>query len=280
MKKFLKIFIIVLLVVASIAGTCYFFFVNIKKKNNTTSSISESLFSSEKNKFDTELKNVSTWVNSDGTDSRIELIIKTNNNLDDIVEVLASYYVESDTKINNERIAKSFNEVVESRDLLNKMLEEYKIKKASAFFNRHLGANDLYKQSSAYLVDYAVFANYLNASLQVNKASDLKFSMFEIYCNIVIDTFGNLNTSLDNVIVNNSSNINKINSMFKIKNSYIVTSVSPFDKNINLFNKVYYQCNKMEFASDFARNISVVSSPNQTTNEKLAMYYLKQIFGV
>lgn len=280
MKKFLKVFIIVLLVLATIAGTCYFFFRNLKKKNNTTSSISEYIFAQEKTQFDDELQNVSNWVNSDNSDARINLIIATSNNLDDIVEVLSSYYVLSDTKINNERISKSFNNVLSARALLNDMAAEYKIKKDSSYFNRHLGANDFYEQSCVYLVNYAVFANHLNASLQLNKSSDIKFSMFEIYCNVVINTFSDVNTSATNVVVKSTTNINKINTIFKIKNSYVETNVGQFHQNINLFNQVYYNCNKMEFASNLASNISSVSSADQPTNEKMATYYFKQIFGV
>lgn len=280
MKKFLKVFIIVLLVVAAIAGTCYFFFKNLKEKNNTTSSISEYLYSDSKSEFNLELQSIGSLVNSDGTDSRIDLLIKTNANLDSIVEILASYYVPTDTKINNERIAKSFNEVVASRNLLSSMMSEYKIKKDSEYFNRHIGANDFYKQTCSYFVEYAKFANYLNSNLSLNKSSDIKFSMFEIYCNVVIDTFAKTTVTSSKVVISNSVNINKINGIFKLQNSYIVTKVNPFDKLINTFNNAYYDCNKMEFASNIASNIATVNGSNQPTNEKVATYYFKQIFGV
>ncbi len=279
MKKFLKVFIFVLLVIASVAGTCFFFFKNLKEKNNTTPSFSAILFSQEQKEFNESLALMSAVVNSDATDKRLEVVIKTQNNLDEILKVLVSYHVENNTQINNERISKAFKQFNADKALLQNMVSEYLIKKDSTYFDRHLGANDFYKQACNYLMSYAQLVNYVNMDLNLNKSVDLKFSMFEIYCNVVTTSFNTTKINASRVMIENSANINKINDILKIENSFVVTKVSPFESIVNEFNRYYYNSNKTEFAKNLANNILIVNS-NQGNNEQIATYYFKQIFGV
>ena len=279
MKKFLKVFIIVLLVIASVAGTCFFFFRNLKEKNNTTPSFSAILFSQEQKEFNESLNLMSAVVNSDATDKRLEVIIKTQNNLDEILKVLVSYHVENNTQINNERISKAFKQFDADKTLLQNMVDEYLIKKDSSYFDRHLGANDFYRQACNYLMSYARLVNYINMDLSLNKSVDLKFSMFEIYCNVVTTSFNTTKVTSSKVEIENASNINKINDLLVINDSFIVTAVDPFSSVINEFNRYYYNSNKTEFAKNLANNILMVNS-NQGNNEQIATYYFKQIFGV
>ena len=280
MKKFLKIFIIVLLVVSAVGTTCYLFFKNMKENDNTTVSIAGILYSENKTKFNNSLSTMSSVVNSDGTDNRLNLIIKTNSNLDEIVEVLASYHIENNTKINNEKISKVLKQVNSSKKLLGKMIDEYNIKKNSTYFDKHLGANDFYSEACNYLVKYARFANLINADLNLNKNCDLKFSMFDVYTQVVMNSFNQTKVENSKVIIYSEYNINKINSIFKMENSIVETKVSPYAVEVNRFVEAYYDCNKTEFAKYLASNISIVTSENQTTKEKIATYYFKQIFNV
>ena len=280
MKKFLKVFIIVLLVIASVAGTCYFFFKNMKERDNTTASIAGVLYSEEKSEFNSNLQVISALMNSDSTDTRLNLIITTNAKMDQITKILASYHIANNTKINNERISKAFNQFNSSRNLLTAMINEYNIKKDSSYFNRHTGANDLYSQACNYLISYARFINYVNSDLNLNKSCDIKFSMFDVYTHVVMTSFNETKTENSMVIIKNAANINKINSILQIDNSIIKTEVNTFAKEINLFSDAYYNCNKTEFAANLATNITLVTSSNQDTNEKIATYYLKQIFKV
>ncbi|MBQ8615429.1 MAG: hypothetical protein IJ415_02565 [Clostridia bacterium] len=280
MKNFLKVFIIIILVIGTIGGTCYFFFRNMEEKDNTTASIAGELYSESKLQFNQSLLTMNALVNSDGTDDRLALLIETNSQVDEIVEVLASYHIENDTKINNEKISKALNQVSASRSLINSMVAEYSIKKDSSYFNRHLGANDFYQEFCNYLVSYAKFANLVNANLSVNKQIDLKFNMFDIYTNVVMNTFNQTITSNLKVIVKDAYNINKINDILQIDNSLIETEVERFAIEINYFNEAYNNCNKTDFATNLVSNIATVTNADQTTNEKIATYYFKQIFGV
>ena len=64
-----------------------------------------------------------------------------------------------------------------------------------------------------------------------------------------------------------------------IQQSHIVTSVHAFDKVINDFNKYYNISNKITFANDLTYNINNVSSETGT-NEEIATYYFKLIYGI
>ncbi len=269
--------------VSVVVGTCVFFFRKHEKKNNTTESL-VAYFNSESNdSFKQKMSNMSSLVNSDGTDSRLNIIIETNENLDSIVNVLISYHIESGTKINDEGIANSFKKVKSSKSTLEAMMNEYIIKATSTYFDRHLGANDFYIKASKYLVQYAEFAKLINNSVDVDKNADVKFNVFDVYSNVVIQTFKFLNTDqslTSKVVVNNVSNIVIMNNRFTIINSIVQTSTPLFSKNNNDFNKYYNNCNKTEFASRLAENVGTVTSVEQDNNEKIATYYFKMIMGL
>jgi len=279
MRKFLKVFIIVLLVIASIVGTCYFFFSNLKKKNNTTASFAEILFSESNQEFDADLYKMSFYVNGDGTDDRVDLIVETNDQLQEVWIVLSTYFVENDTKINHEKISKALNQYASAKNLLNNMMQEYTIKKDSIYFDRHLGANDFYNQSCNYLVKFAKLLNLINANLKINKNADFKFSMFDVYTNLVINTFSSIKQEIY-LVVEDEQTISNINNIMLIDNGIITTDVEPFAKEINQFNELYHSCNKGEFSKNLGSNLQTVTNENQTTNEKLATYYFKRILGI
>lgn len=281
-KKFLKVFIISVLVLAVIVGTCFFFFRKNKIKDNTTESLVK-YFNSEKSvEFKNDIENISELVNSDGTDARINLIINTNNKLDLISDVLISYYVENGTKVNDEKIASSFRSLKSSKSKLISMMDEYEIKSGSAFFDRHLGANDFYIEASRYLIEYAKFSKSLNEELSVDRKADVKFNMFDVYANVVEKTFAGLNKdekTTARVEVNNSGNLGILNNRMAIIDSTIQTSV-PYGKDCRNFNEYYAKCDKTEFVTKLAQNLGTVTNADQDNNEKIATYYFKLILGL
>jgi hypothetical protein len=280
MKKFLKVFIIVLLVVAVVAGTCVFFFKRMEKRNNTTESLA-GMFAGEANKkFNEDLSFINSIVKAGGTDNRIELIVETNKNLDSILLSLITFHIGNDFKINDKEISKAVDSLNHARSVMNSMMVEYNIKKDSEFFNRQLGINDFYKQSCSYFVNYANLIKLINDDLNVNRMADAKYNIYDVYANVVIQTFSSTNaSSVQNapVVITNSANINKINSYFKQNDSFFKTS-NVFDSNVSNFNRYYMNCNKSLFASEFANNVENVTTENQSTNEKIATYYFKLIF--
>ena len=121
----------------------------------------------------------------------------------------------------------------------------------------------------------------LNESIKsVDKTSDFKFSMFEIYANVVIDAFNHTKETDGRVLIENTSNIDILNDVFVLENSFMKTKVEQFSLIVNLFNQYYHKCNKMMFASNLSSNIEKVTSEQQVSNEKVATYYFKEIYGI
>ena len=281
MKKFLKVLIIVLLVLGAVGGTTYFFFKNNKKKSGDTGSLVNMLTSQQKLDFNNDLRKMRTIVNSDLTDNRLTVIIETNDKLDQVVYNLLSYYINTNTTINNIPIKEQLDVVNANRALLGDMIKEYNIKKDSVFFDRHLGANDFYKNASVYLVEYAKFTDMLNNYTKVNnKNADIKFAMIEVYTDVVENTFSKVVKNAKNLNeIENASNISLINDKMFIDNSYI-QSTQAYTANASNFVKYYNNCNKQNFASSLANNVTTVTSAEQANNELIATYYFKLIFGI
>lgn len=281
MKKFLKVLIIVLLVLGAVGGTTYFFFKNNKKKSGDTGSLVNMLTSQQKLDFNNDLRKMRTIVNSDLTDNRLTVIIETNDKLDQVVYGLLSYYLDTNTTINNIPIKEQLDVVNANRALLGDMIKEYNIKKDSVFFDRHLGANDFYKNASVYLVEYAKFTDMLNDYTKVNnKNADIKFAMIEVYTDVVENTFSKVVKNAKNLNeIENASNISLINDKMFIDNSYI-QSTQAYTANASNFVKYYNNCNKQNFASSLANNVTTVTSAEQANNELIATYYFKLIFGI
>ena len=288
MKKFLKVFIIILSIVAVVAGTAFFFFRKLEEKNNKTGSIIELLQSEDKIKFDEDLIYVSDVLTND-SDSRLELVLKTSKKLDEITLDLSTYNIQNNTSINDKNISQKLKQVNSLRSSMSGMIVEFKIKDAnSTIFNEKEGANDLFKQSCYYLTEYANLVKMLNIN---SNYDDLKFNMFELYANVVIDSFSVSNLIYDGADktfnLDNKANIEKMNAILKIRNSRIVRiSNEGLDNetveilnssDVNKFNRFYSQSDKALFAKELSSNLTY---NNQSTVEKKAAYYLKLVFGI
>ena len=280
MKKFIKVFIIVLLVVAVVAGTAFFFFRKIEEKNNTSASIAAITNPKGTSEFYAQLDEMKDLVNSDGTDNRLDIVIETCERLDQYIFALSTYYIDTDTKINNEKIANLTNQLSASKSLMSSMVQEYNIKKESSYFDRHLGANDFYKQACSHIITSANLLKEINNNINVNKDADIKFSMFECYANVAIQTFTSTQVVNSKIVIKDSSNIQIMHKNVEFNGSLVETETSAFGSEIRSFNKYYSDCNKTEFASKLAENISSVNSVEQDSNEKIATYYFKLIYGI
>ncbi len=279
MKKFLKVFIVVLLVLAVVGVTCYFFFKKLKEKDNTTPSFASFLVSEEATEFNTNLGVIVGDLEKE-SDTRFKLLQTTNMNLNEIVFVLSTYNISNNTQINDKEISSAFKNVNASKRLILKMMKEYNLKKTSTYFDRKVGVNDLYEEMCAYLVKYANLANLLNDFISdVNKNSDVKFGVFEIYANVVKHDFSNISETGSLVEIKESKNIEKLNEIVTISELGLLLN-NRFSENINKFNTNYSNCNKAVFVANFASNLDGVSSANQATKEKVAMYYFKLAFGL
>lgn len=284
MKKFLKVFTIVLAVVAVIGGTAFIFFRNLKKQEIKTTSISALYNSNATKEFYSSLKKVNEDINAGvadaNKDNRLDLIISTGERLDSYIFSLSSYYIGTETKIENAKIATELIGVNSSKSLLSRMITEFNIKKESEYYNRNKGINDLYVQACYYLIQDAELLIAINDSLSVDKSCDLKFNMFDVYANTILNNFEQFETVNGIVKLKNTEDVNIMNTHMKISSSIIETKLEPFAKEINQFNQFYSVCDKNEFALNLAENIALVQNAEQDSNAKIATYYFKLIYGI
>lgn len=278
MKKFLKVFLIIISIIAVIAGTCFFFFSRLKEKYHKTGSIAVMLESEEKKKFNEDLSGVADYLKDNVSDERMIVIVNANKNLDEIVSILAGYKISDNTSFESKEIVSKLNQVNSSRNVLSRMITEFNIKKNnSSKFVPSLGANDLYKQSCSYLAEYAQLADLMNQNIGgLNKISDIKFNVFEIYSNVInISLIKMVDIGDGKIEAEGVANIKAINEMLKINNSFINSS-KVFTTDCNNFQHYYSICNKITFAQNFA---NLKESNLEISNEQKSMKYLKSILG-
>ena len=285
MKKFLKVFVIIVLVAGTIAGTCYFFYAHMRDQIDASASISEFVYGVKNKDYGAKIETVNELA-----ESRFDLIITTNSKINEMTTVLNYYLIDAEEKgIDESRIVDRLNEIHTMQDEIDAVMDEYIIRSnSSAYFDRVTGANRLYDSWCSYLVACADLMNIINTEV-VNTLpyanADIKFSMFDLYINVVTNTFTNVTNNVNGLRqVANSANINVVNNYLTFENGYLNTnnsSVGDFSYLNNNFIEYYAQCNKTSFATDLARNINTVTSiNNNSTNEQRAVYYFKEIFGI
>lgn len=293
MKKFLKALIIVVLVVGAVVGAAVLFFQNRNDiKDNTVSVLG---FVSEKQKvdFEKDLNEINKLINSDGLDDRFDLIVETSLNLDECYEELITYFADSDFKVNSQSITANMQAVASSRNLANSMIKEYKIKAAhtidgkTSLFDRHKGANDLYKTMLNYLKNYANLIDSLNKNLDnvvSNKSADFKFNMIEIYTKVVINTTSQTETNtISWVKLVDADNLELLNmhDCVNFDNSYVDIAHDKFSSKVNEFNKNYQECNKDEFCNNLQENIEKIDSLDTKAKKHIiATYWFGEVFGI
>ena len=293
MKKFIKFLIIALMVIAAVTLTCYIFFKNFNKIKQKEASLIEFSQSETKDTFNSKLASTILIVNSDNTDARFDVMLTTLNKLDSSIDVLSSYYIESNGVVKSNEIASQMNSVNGSMGLAIAMMDEINIKAfirdndgvitgANTFYNRHLGANDLYTCVANYITEYAELVKLVNNSISnVNKDIDLKFSIIELYADVAISSFSTVeqNEAGRNEIVD-YSNINFVNSNINWNNMQLQVHTNKFgDATIN-FIKYYNLSNKTELAKKLHSTYSNIDGVVNPTNEQRTVIYFKEVFGL
>lgn len=286
MKKFWKALLIIVLVVASIAGTVYVFYLNFTRRRDSFAYISEYMASSQVEEFDAKLTKAKNYA---GT--RATILIDTNSELQDIVEILNGSMIRAkDFKINENAIIAKFDEVISLKANAEYELDQYIWKcvendNAGQQFDKDLAFNDCYKAVSLYLAKMSEFNRVLNDNVQrivKNPSADIKYAIIEIYSYACNNTFRNFNEE-KYVGVLNSANMTWLNSNINFENGYLVTTNTEgnFTENNNKFMTEYTQSDRVKFAINIESNMRTINTiNNSSTKEAKATYYLKQILGI
>lgn len=286
MKKVLnvvKVLLIIALVAGAIGGTCYFFYNYVLLNADAFNSFSTLIYGSQTTEFNAKLYEVRGY-----TDDRFDLIINTNEKLEEMAVNLNYHLVNAeDFDLDERLIEEQIDKVLENQDTAYNMMEEYLIKVDSDFFNRETGANDLYNQMSRYFVTFSDMISTINSELNktdIIKNADVKFSIIEVYSNVCIDAFSNLVTDASGLRrVEDSENIDLVNRAINFKNGFISSSNANanFSYLTNNFIQNYEKCDKEAFASNLAQNVNqVVSISDSSTSLVKATYYFKGVLGI
>ena len=286
MKKVLnvvKVLLIIALVAGAIGGTCYFFYNYVLLNADAFNSFSTLIYGGQTTEFNAKLYEVRGY-----TDDRFDLIINTNEKLEEMAVNLNYHLVNAeDFDLDERLIEEQIDKVLENQDTAYNMMEEYLIKVDSDFFNRETGANDLYNQMSRYFVTFSDMISTINSELNktdIIKNADVKFSIIEVYSNVCIDTFSNLVTDASGLRrVEDSENIDLVNRAINFKNGFISSSNANanFSYLTNNFIQNYEKCDKEAFASNLAQNVNqVVSISDSSTSLVKATYYFKGVLGI
>ena len=286
MKKVLnvvKVLLIIALVAGAIGGTCYFFYNYVLLNADAFNSFSTLIYGSQTTEFNAKLYEVRGY-----TDDRFDLIINTNEKLEEMAVNLNYHLVNAeDFDLDERLIEEQIDKVLENQDTAYNMMEEYLIKVDSDFFNREKGANDLYNQMSRYFVTFSDMISTINSELNktdIIKNADVKFSIIEVYSNVCIDAFSNLVTDASGLRrVEDSENIDLVNRAINFKNGFISSSNANanFSYLTNNFIQNYEKCDKEAFASNLAQNVNqVVSISDSSTSLVKATYYFKGVLGI
>lgn len=274
MKKFLKTIFIIILCIAVAGGTGYLFYSNMTESVSAFEEINEFKLSAGQKELDINISNIAKT----GGD-RFNLLIDCYNDMQDSLYCLNAYLIDYD----NESVENSLIELISGLEseisILNSMIEEYNIKSQNQSFDKKIGANNIYLQFSKYIVKFSNCVMSVKNKVLTNvytKNVDVKFSIIDIYVNVVNEELSNLTVENANTFENLSYMINH----FSLQNGYIkcVNGDVDFSTNCNLFVNAYNQCDKVEFAKNLKSNI--VSASSSSLNQNLvAGYYLSKLIG-
>lgn len=280
-KKILKWTAIIALIVASIGVTVFIFFKKYNENKVAEVDLLSISTSESKNKFDRGFHSVVNAVENAGNTTWFASFETTSEDLDETMSILVSYFVDSNFKVKDENISADYSSLSATKNSLQLMFNEYNIKTSSSYFPVLIGANDIYKVYSSYLVKYAKFIktvnSYLVKSNGFNTKSDVKFVMIDLYANIVVNTYSNFVPSGELHAIESDVNLNKVSTYYDFENYYMDGDVFSADA-LKLIEN-YNICNKSNLAKDFAEIVNSVSTidENSSAEQKFA-YYLKEIF--
>lgn len=299
MKKFLKYIFIVALVAVCIAGTCFVFFKIFNNKKVKEVNLAEVVASTEKVKFTKKVEFIDKCVNVDETDARFSKLMEVDNNLTEMLLVLTYDYAEENFEFKDEKLSDTYNNLERSINDVEVIIDEY-TKKATTktldgvinedfskieftIFPKNIGANDLFVAMSRYIVNYAKFVQVLNSRTmaRVNFGNqDAKFHYIEIYTNIAINTFSELNGEARLTVAKDLKNINAMDNIIE-NNGKFNLEENAFGSNSVEFINNYSNCDKTEFCKNLAANLSSVKTvtENSSAIEK-ATYYFTKVYGV
>lgn len=278
-KKFLKWFLIIILVVASVGATVFIFFKEYNKKKVEEVNLIEVIDSQEE--FNDSFDEVFQIITNAGKQDWFSDVEDTKICLDTVMSKLTNYYIKNNFKVKEKNISDSYSSMQTTRNLLMDMFDEYIDKSTSSYFPRLIGANDIYVAYANYLTKYAKFVSAVNKNIMDREdlvvASDLKFSIVDLYARIIMNSFSKVVVENDLKVIESDDNIDAINDDISFEYS-LIESDDNLSINAIKFVQTYNKCDKTKLAKNFTSILTTASIDAGSTNEQKAAFYFKEIF--
>lgn len=282
-KGVLKVLIILILVAGVVAGTCYLFFRYLKQKEDSYGKVTEYVYSVERDEFVAKIGSLNKSVYDKASEStRFTGLMESYNSLETITSTMAAYLMT--TNVDNAKVVNSLNHVIELEEKCNEAMDEFFEKAEDKNFNRSTGSNDAFEYIANYLVAYSQFIQTVNTEINKSleyKDADIKFSVVDIYLNVVINTYSNLDKKAGDGIVRIKDDYNiKVftnNNILNFNKTNLVLTTTNYE-NVYNFIKNYTACDKVEFAKQLSGVTTFKDYSDSYTTIEKAYYYFNQLF--
>lgn len=285
MKKHIKIILIVITVLAVCGVGLWFVFSRTKTETlpKTVNSFIEHTNTTDLHaRLETSQELYKKHYNETRLNSLKDVLVK----LDGFEQDLNVYLINCNAKAKSTKdLAKMYNDLSASRSKLIKDCDEYIVRmrgntSAEGKTVKTL-YNNLFNKVASYLYQYnTCFLNTSNyVFTHVAPSNNIKLQMYSLYSLGV----QNLLDNISNNQFKELTTINHLNSLIKLDqnlNLVLKASVSGGEFNILALNfrKYYNSADKNDLITNFNSYYQQTINPNtETSNEKLAVYYLKQI---
>ena len=222
------------------------------------------------------------------TETRLNVLKTVVIKLDEFEKDLNSYLVFSDIKASKtKKLSKSYNELSHTRTNLIKYYNEY-ITRMSGNLNADGDVlqklyNDIFNETVKYIYDYN--SCFLSTSQhvfdKVYTANTIKQELYTLYSLGVKNLLNNIsNNQFGNVAL-----INRLNNAIALQNNNLKIKQNidggEFSTQALRFEYHFSLCNKDLLISNFDAYYNTAINPTtETSNEKLAIYYAKQILEI
>ena len=288
MKKHLKVILIVISIL-SVCGVGLWFAFSRTKTETLPNTVSAFVEHSDSQDLHLRLTTSQTLYSKHYSDTRLNSLKSILTKLDEFEQDLNTYLILCDVKPKETKtLTTSYKNLSSSRKNLIKDCDEYivRMKGNTLAEGQTIKTlyNNLFDKVKNYLLEYnSCFANTSSFVFSsVASSSSIKSQLYSLYSYGVTNTL----TNISNSQFKSLTTINRLNSVIKLDtygNPVLKDSVAGGEFNILAldFKNYYNNSNKNELISNFDSYYTLNINPEtETSNEKLAVYYFKQIMEV
>lgn len=285
MKKHLKVILIIILIL-SVCGVGLWFALSRTKTETLPKTVNAFVEHRDRKDLSSRLTTCQSLYSKHYNDSRLNSLKDILSKLDEFEQDLNIYLIMCDAKAKTTKdLTTSYNKLSTSRATLIKNCDEYIVRMSGNTLAEGEPVKDLYNALFNKVCNYILEYNscFLNTSefvfSSVTSSSNIKFQLYSLYSHTVLNTLSNIT----NAQFKDLAAIKQLNSSIKLNNYgnvILKNSLAGGEFNITALNfKNYYNSsNKNDLAANFSNYYSSnINVSTETSNEKLAVYYFKQI---